>query len=58
MNRSYNHIKHLVDNIAVVKSKIHGRKDLIWHHNPKHHASQLDDKQRCTWFDYDEYDMP
>ena len=56
MNRSYNHIKHLVDNTDIVKSNIH-RPGCHWRHNPKHHVNQLDDKQRHTGFDYYEYDM-
>ena len=60
MNRSYNHIKHFIDSIEVLKSNKH--RSARYHrdtrpHDPKHHANQLDDKQRRTGFDYYEYDM-
>ena len=54
MNRSYNHIKHLVDNDAII---INSNGPLHWQ-DPKHKANQLDDKQRHAGFDYDEYDVP
>ena len=61
MNRSYNHVKHFVDNKDVVDSKNHrhGCHELLWlRDHLKHEANQLDDKQRHTGFDYYEYDMP
>ena len=61
MNRSYNHIKHLTDNIKVERSKIHRGNGLkrTWPQDcDKHHANQLDDEQGHTGFDYYEYDMP
>ena len=63
MDRSYNHIKHLVDNIKVVKNKTHrpGCHELelrLHQAHEKHGVNQLDDKQRHTGFDYCEYDMP
>ena len=60
MNRSYNHIKHFVNNNEVVKSTKHrhGCLELRWHQvHEKHGANQLDDKQRHTRFDYYEYNM-
>ena len=63
MNRSYNHIKRLVDNIEAVKSNKHrpgpGCPELRWHQvREKQGANQLDDKQCHTGFNYYEYDMP
>ena len=59
MNRSYNHIKHFVDDFNVVISKIRrrGGKQTWIHDRVKHHANQLDDQQCHTGFDYYEYDM-
>ena len=61
MNRSYNHIKHFIDNKDVVRSKNHrpGSHELNWHPDRrlKHDANQLDDKQHHTGFDYYEYNM-
>ena len=53
MNRSYNHINHLVDRndiIITFKSPLH------WQ-DVKHEENQLDDKQRHTRFDYYEYNV-
>ena len=59
MNRSYNHIKHFADRKDVVKSQRYYAGEIRnWMRDPKHHANQLDDKQRHTRFDYYEYDMP
>ena len=54
MKRSYNHIKHLVDNHGIITS-ING--PLHWQ-DAKHEANQLDGKQHHAGFDYDEYDVP
>ena len=60
MNRSYDHIKYFVHNIEVEKRIKHWPGGILptWLHDPKHHANQLDDKQRHTRFDYYEYDIP
>ena len=60
MNKSNNHIKHLVDNNEVVNGQKHWRGcyGLSLYDQLKHDANQLDDKQRHTRFDYYEYDMP
>ena len=62
MNRSYNHVKHFVENSDVVKSNRHWPgaivSDFDRPQDPKHHVNELDDKQRHTGFDYYEYDMP
>ena len=57
MNRSYNHIKHLVDTNEEVKSNRHRPGVCVWSHDRKDQANYLDDKQRHTGFDYYEYDM-
>ena len=51
MNRFYNHIKHLADNIAVLKSNKRPW-EAIFLEDPKHQANHLDDKQRRSGFDY------
>ena len=53
MNRSYNHINHLVDSNDYVKSI---RQPFRWQVD-KDDANQLDDEQRQTRFYYYEYDM-
>ena len=53
MNRSYNHIKHLVGTNDYVKSI---RRPLHWQVG-KGDANQLDDEQRQPGFYYYEYDM-
>ena len=58
MNRAYNHITYFTDNKDIVKSRRQRRRGLIHQDRVKHHANQLDDKQRHTGFDYYEYDMP
>ena len=51
MNRSYNHIKHSVENIVNnIMARLH------WQ-DVKHDANQLDSKQRHAGFDYHEYDV-
>ena len=59
MNRSYNHIKSLVDNNDKIESnQRHLRSRLKLNQAGNHDANQLDGKQRHTGFDYYEYDMP
>ena len=66
MNRSYNHIKHLVDThdwlIYQSEAISHVTIRRLWRQcinfAVKHDANQLDGKQRHTGFDYYEYDMP
>ena len=59
MNRSYNHIKHLVNNNDIVKSSKQLPDNSEWVHDPnlKQQSNQLDDKQRHSGFDYYEYNM-
>ena len=54
MDRSYNHIKHLVDSNEVFKSKKRrpGCHELTLPYDPKQHANQMGDKQGHTGFDY------
>ena len=54
MNRSYNHVKHLVDTNDYINTIDSWR--LHWQ-AVKHDANQLDGKQCHTGFDYYEYDM-
>ena len=62
MNRSYNHIKHLVDTNDDVQSNLNARRLPLWLiqriQQYKRNANQLDGKQRYTGFGYYEYDMP
>ena len=58
MNRSYNHVKHLVDNNEAVLNNKQWPGVCGWINDPKHYANYLNDKQRHTGLDYYEYDMP
>ena len=61
MNRSYNHIKYLVENndevIGIYKT-LRGRPCLDLNQAGNHDVSQLDGKQRHAGFNYYEYDVP
>ena len=61
MNRSYNHIKRLVDNNDEVHKNLktwRRRPYHKWIQAGNHDSNQLDGKQRHTRFNYYEYDMP
>ena len=57
MNRSYNHIKHLVDTNDYVINITSISRPLHWQ-VAEHDANQLDGKHCHTGFNYYEYDMP
>ena len=60
MNRYYNHINHFVDTNDYFHSNANTstlRQHCLWQ-DLEHEAKQLDGKQRHTWFNYYEYDMP
>ena len=54
MNRTYNHIKHLVERNDQIESYNNtlGRKRTRYEQAGKHHANQVNGKQRHSGFDY------
>ena len=64
VNRSYNHVKCLVDTDDEVRSNYNTWRRLLTLHSLKfsqagnHDADQLDGKQRHTGFNNNEYDIP
>ena len=59
MSRSYNHIKHFVDNNDYLQTNCKTwRRRSKFNEAGNHDANQLDGKQRHTGFDYYEYDVP
>ena len=60
MNRSYNHIKHLVeinDKSESYKNTLRRRRRIHFHQGGSHNANQVSGKQRHSGFDDYECDM-